>query len=497
MTWRHVGLLTVLLFAGCGGGSGGGGDPEPVTFQVTSVLPKSSSEDVPLGEVIMVTFSKPVDEDSLTPASFRVVAESGDEIVGTRVVTPLPATQVRFTPLSGYLPFATHTIHVTTAVLDQTGSPLDKVYNFQFRTEEEGPVLPVQDQVESKGNPLNNGRFLHRMTRLPGGAFLIVGGYPLDGEPALPSAEQLFVNGTSQRILPGPVGARAAHAQVLLTGGRVLIAGGESSSFPFTPLATCEIYDPVPGTFSSAPALHAPRSFAEATLLADGRVLLTGGQGLAADGVTLIFRADAEIYDPVANTWTLVPSRMETGRATHVSARTAGGDVVIIGGTSGLPSATLFRADSATFSLQLGTPFFAHFFGAGTVLPDGRPFVASGVDSLGVTIWDSRYGFLGTINQMPTERPFATATAFPDGRVLLIGGFDLTASPPRIHDTLDVFHPIGATGRIFRAPVTLPRPTTHHAAALGADGKVWISGGLGTLGEGLRQVVAIRPELED
>lgn len=494
MTWRHVGLLAVLLFAGCGGGSGGGGGPEPVTFQVTSILPRSSSEDVPLSEVILVTFSKPVDASSLTPDSFRVVAESGDEIIGTRVVTPLPQTQVRFTPLSGYYPFATHTIEVTTDVLDQTGEPLDKDYAFQFRTEEEGPVLPVQAQVESKGNPLFTGRFLHRMTRIPGGLFLVAGGYPLDGEPALASAELLFTNGTSQRIVPGPLAARAAHVQVTLADGRVLLAGGESSSFPFVPVASCEIYDPVAGTFSSAAVLHAARSFADAALLADGRVLVTGGQGLANDGVTLIFRADAEIYDPVADAWTLVPSRMETGRASHFSATTLAGDVVIIGGTSGLPSATLWREDTGAFSLQLGTPFFAHFFGAGTALADGRPFVASGVDSRGVTIWDSRYGFLGAVNQMPDPRPFSTATAFPDGRVLLIGGFDLNASPPKIHDTIDVFHPIGATGRIFRAPVTLPRPTSHHASALGSDGKVWITGGIGTLGEGLRQVVAIRPE---
>ena len=111
-----------------------------------------------------------------------------------------------------------------------------------------------------------------------------------------------------------------------------------------------------------------------------------------------------------------------------------------------------------------------------------------------MTIWDSRYGFLGGVNRLPVERPFSTATAFLDGRVLLIGGFDLNASPPKIHDTLDVFFPIGATGRIFRAQLQLPLPTTHHTAARGLDGKIWIVGGLSTIGEGLRQVVAIRPE---
>lgn len=494
MTWRHVGLLALFLWAGCGGGGGPGG-PEPVVFQVTAVLPRSSSEDVPLSEEVLVTFSKRVNPVSLTPDSFRIVAESGDAIVGTRTVAPLPATQVRFTPLAGYFPFATHRIEVTRAVLDENGEPLDRDYTFVFHTEEEGPVLPVQAQVESKGNPLAAGRFLHRMTLLPDGRFLVTGGYALDGEPALGSAERLDpATAGSVPIAGGLLGARAAHVQIALGNGRVLLAGGERSSFPFVPIASCEIFNPATGTFASAASLHFERSFAHAALLVDGRVLLTGGQGLSLDGVSLIFRADAEIYDPVAGTWTLVGSRMEAGRSAHFTAPTLAGDAIVIGGTPDLPSATLWREDTEAFSLQLGTPFFPHFFGLGTVLPDGRPFVASGVDSLGITIWDSHFGFLGAINQLQSERPFGTATAFPDGRVLLVGGFDLTASPPKIHDTLDVFFPIGATGRVFRAAVRLPKPTSHHAAERALDGKIWITGGIGTIGDGLRQVYAIRPE---
>jgi len=493
MAWRHLGLLAVVLLAACSGGSPGGPDPQPVAFQVTSVLPRSSAEGVPLAEEVLVTFSRPVDAASLTPDSFRIVAESGDEIIGTRTLSPLPATQVRFKPLSGYFPFAMHTIQVTRAVLDRNGEPLDKDYTFNFHTEEEGPVLPVQAQVESKGNPLANGRFLHRMTLLPDGKFLVAGGYALDGEPALEGAERLdWTIAASVAIPGGMLGARAAHVQIALADGRVLLAGGEMASFPFFPLASCEFFNPGSGTFTSAPALHFPRSFAHAARLADGRVLLTGGQGLAENGA-LIFRADAELFDPVAGTWTLVGSRMEAGRSAHFSAATSFGDAIVIGGTPGLPSATLWREDMEVFSLQLGTPFFPHFFGAGTVLPDGRPFVASGVDSLGITIWDSRYGFLGAINQLPDARPFGTATAFADGRVLLLGGFDLTSAPPKIHDTFDVFFPIGATGRIFRAAARLPNPTSHHASELAPDGKIWITGGIGAIGEGLRQVVAIRP----
>jgi hypothetical protein len=500
MTWRHVGLLGLLLWAGCGGGGGGGDpDPGPIVFKVTAVSPSGpDSENVPLSQDVLVMFTKPVDAASLTPDSFKVVAESGDPIPGARSVPSNAPTQIRFTPLQGYLPFALHTIAVTTAVLDENGDPLDRNYSFIFRTQEDGPVLPVQAQVENKGDLLRTGRFLHRMTLLPIQRFLVTGGYAVDGQPAIGSAENLIVaTEESHLIASSLIGPRAAHVQVTLKDGRVLVAGGERASFPFVPLATAEIFDPEPTVFAFSPAapMHFPRSFAHASVLDDGRVLVTGGQGLATDGVSVIFRADAELYDPVADAWTLVGSRMEAGRAGHFSATTQGGDVVVIGGTPGLPSATLWRKSGETFSMQLGTPFFDHFFGAGTVLPDGRPFVASGVSSLGVTIWDSRFGFVGAINQFAAERAFATATAFADGRVLIVGGFDVGASPPVIHDTFDVFFPIGATGRIFRSvDATLDLPTSHHDAALGPDGKIWITGGLGPTGNGLKQVVAIRPD---
>jgi len=447
---------------------------------------------------VVVTFSKPVDDTTLSPDSFRVVAESGDAIPGTRTVSPVSATQVRFSPVLGYFPFATHTIEVSHDLRDESGELLDRDYAFTFRTEPTGPVLPKQSQLEEKGNALNVGRFLHRMTLLPNQRFLVAGGYATDGQPALSTAENLVISLGQSFLIPQLLlEPRAAHVQVKLKDGRVLLAGGERSSFPFVPLASAEIFDPDPAVFAFVPAapMNFPRSFAHASVLDDGRVLVTGGQSLAPDGQTFIFRADAEIYDPVADTWQLVGSRMEAGRSAHFSAPSGGGDVIVIGGTPGTPSATLFRESTETFSLQLGTPLFDHFFGAGTVLPDGRPFVASGVASSGVTIWDSRYGFIGAVNDLPTERSFATSTAFPDGRVLIIGGLDTGTSPVNIHDTLDVFFPIGATGRIFRATdVRLPAPTTHHAAALGSDGKVWVAGGLGTTGNGMRQVFAIRPE---
>ena len=102
--------------------------------------------------------------------------------------------------------------------------------------------------------------------------------------------------------------ARAAHVQIALPNGRVLLAGGESQGAPFVPLAQCEILNSSDLSISPAPAMNFARSFAQAVVVDGGKILVTGGQSL--DGATFVFRNDAEIYDPVLNTWSVVPDVM-------------------------------------------------------------------------------------------------------------------------------------------------------------------------------------------
>ena len=84
--------------------------------------------------------------------------------------------------------------------------------------------------------------------------------------------------------------ARLDHTATLLADGRVLITGGSTgSSLPPGPLIDgAELYDPSTGAFTATGKLTRARSGQTATLLPDGRVLVAGGTN----------STGAELYDP-------------------------------------------------------------------------------------------------------------------------------------------------------------------------------------------------------
>jgi hypothetical protein len=84
--------------------------------------------------------------------------------------------------------------------------------------------------------------------------------------------------------------ARSGHTATLLHDGRVLITAGWRGSY----LGSAELYDPATGTFSPTGSMTTARESATATLLSDGRVLIAGGS-VAGVGPDV---ASAELYQP-------------------------------------------------------------------------------------------------------------------------------------------------------------------------------------------------------
>ncbi len=490
-------MLLVLAVAGCGGAGGGSSGPSgPVGFfQLDQTSPPDASSNVPLTQELRLIFTKPVAQSSLNTTTIIVEAETGDRVLGQLLVSQASANVVRFIPSQGYFAFAVHNVIMTTGLQATDGQFLDREYGIAFQTVPTGPVLPTQAQVVNHGQLLREGRWFHRMTQLLNGRFLITGGYGATGS-VRNSAEELDTGAIQSTLVPNPmIQARAGHVQVLLQDGRVLLAGGETMDVPFVPLTDCEIYYPATRTFSNAATMSRARSFAHGVLLNDGRVLVTGGQGFDPMGV-FIFRDDAEVYNPLTDTWATVALRMRTGRSGHFSALIPGSiDVVVIGGSQTTPVSEKYITQFGVWDFAFLPPFTIHHFGAATVMPDGRPFVAGGTVR-NVTIYDPQFGFLQASNTLSRARTFATATAWPDGRVVVAGGTDFANAPVIALNSVAVLHPIGSSGRIFEVPgVTLPVSTSHHEAGSAVDGSIWLTGGvpLNLADPALRQVTQLLP----
>jgi hypothetical protein len=97
---------------------------------------------------------------------------------------------------------------------------------------------------------------------------------------------------------------RVWQAATLLPDGKVLITGGESercagNACTFSgSLANGELYDATNGTFTPAGEMTASREVHTATLLGDGRVLIAGGVAYGGIGIFSGSLATAELYEP-------------------------------------------------------------------------------------------------------------------------------------------------------------------------------------------------------
>jgi len=140
---------------------------------------------------------------------------------------------------------------------------------------------------------------------------------------------------------------------VTLPSGKVLLAGGRDLSVQAT--NETELFDPQSGAWTVAASMHMPRHLATATLLQDGRVLVVGGYVCL--NQTGCSTKTAEIYNPIANTWSVV-APMSADRGRHDAILLHDGRVLVAGGGSDTPGAsgTAEIYNPATGIWQSATP---------------------------------------------------------------------------------------------------------------------------------------------
>jgi hypothetical protein len=322
-------------------------------------------------------------------------------------------------------------------------------------------------------------RFGHTTTLLPNGLVCVAGGESGDGWDTITIADQaeLFNPATGEFQSGGKV-MRKFHTATLLQNGDVLFTGGETESGGQVPAATAELLKA--GTMSLQPtgSMGVGRFFHGATLLLDGRVLITGRN--VSSGTTqtakLLAAGTAEIYDPVSGSFT--PAG-KMGNATGVYSATLlfTGKVLIIHGSGEAAEAELF--DPATNSFTPAGSFApAGDISTATLLEDGKVLVTNGPNAPS-QLYDSATGQFAPTGTMATWRSNYTATLLSDGTVLIAGGYTNPSTPGTgvaLVTSTEIYNP--STGAFNPGP-TIRQGRYQHTATRLPDGSVLFVGGIG------------------
>ncbi len=210
---------------------------------------------------------------------------------------------------------------------------------------------------------------------------------------------------------------RAAHTATLLPNGKVLITGGMERNGGF--FATAELYDPDTGTFSPTGSMTTKRVGHKAILLRNGKVLIIGGSNHE-DGSL----ASAELYDPATGAFTFTGSMKEKsgGLATVL----ADGRVLVVGGYNEIydPATGTFSQTGNLDLKQSSTATLLTLLKNGKVLLTGSVTYPSETPLASAELYDPASSSFAAIANMTKARAKQAATLLPDGRVLITGGMD-------------------------------------------------------------------------
>jgi len=218
--------------------------------------------------------------------------------------------------------------------------------------------------------------------------------------------------------------ARQANSAVLLANGNILVAGGENGEV----LSSCEIYDVNNKKWRNTSYLNYARYRLTMIRLLDDRVLAIGGQGIKS----------CELFDPITETWNLTDSLYTKRYSYKINAILLDdGRVLVTGGffidkdsnTRGyLNVCEIYDPSTNKWSLTdtLKSKRAGHTI---TKLNDGRILVAGGFneDELSINkceIFDPNTNTWSSGDTLNFSRNAHSAILLPNGKVLVAGGKD-------------------------------------------------------------------------
>ncbi|HEV2377972.1 MAG TPA: kelch repeat-containing protein, partial [Streptosporangiaceae bacterium] len=233
-----------------------------------------------------------------------------------------------------------------------------------------------------------------------------------DNAPRAPQGTSVtgYGGGPDAWVPVGSMNAPREHfTATVLANGKVLVAGGQSATD--IPLSSAELYNPATRTFSLTGSLNSPRSYSTATLLHNGEVLVAGGD----QSVTNPPLSSAELYDPATGAWHYTASMNMVGYGL-TSTLLPSGKVLVTGGNG----AEVYDPAAATWT-NTGPMTTSQVFATATLLPDGKVLVAGGATDA-AELYDPATNAWTATASMHVGRQDQTAALLPDGKVLVAGG---------------------------------------------------------------------------
>ncbi|MDR3385414.1 MAG: kelch repeat-containing protein [Rudaea sp.] len=282
------------------------------------------------------------------------------------------------------------------------------------------------------------------------------------------------------------------HTATLLADGRVLLTASAQS----------ELFDPVLGTFTATGAMANAHDVATAIRLNDGRVLVTGTSFPAPYPAS-------EVFDPASDAFGLTGD-MVVRRYGASSVLLPDGRALIVGGESPsqsnvpLQTAELFDPSAGSFQAT-GVEISPRIGATTTVLQNGDVLVAGGTDGAGhvyatAEIYRFATGAFSMTGSMGFYRVYHAASLLPDGDVLVSGGYGSTTgaavgnSTGVVQACVELFHPSSGTFSQVTAVMTTTRQ--NHSSTIQKDGSVLLAGGQDDYGNTLPYADVYNPSTQ-
>ncbi len=394
LTCCHIAFSILLMFAGCGGGG---------STSASSPTPAPGGSFAGVGSAPTMNHARTAATATLLPGGKVLIAGGFAPTSQFPLGTSLNIVEL-YDPVSDTFapPASTPTMNTSRANAAAVVLPSDNVLIAGGTSANNVTPLGSVELYTSASNSfapaaslptMNTARTRAAAVLLPNGKVLIAGGF--GPTPLFPSGTQLDSielydpvtnNFAPAASLPTMSDGRDGPTATLLPNGKVLIAGGDDGKVVLnvvSPTNTVDLYDPATNSFAaSTPLMNEARELATATLLANDKVLIAGGQG----PLTL---NDVDLYDPASNTFAPAASTpvMNKARSGATATLLNNGNVLIAGG-SGPIEAIVDIYDPATNSFfpTALTPSMnnARNEATATLLVNGKVLIAGGSSVIGI-----------------------------------------------------------------------------------------------------------------